>query len=125
MGGDPRRAPEKQTVGTVTTSHKMLTLQALSSSLNAGALQREAALAEERLLGDLRQSVPQNGLVHQHTIDLNVLFERREAATYLSKFSYFGPEVRNLFSSRPTGPQPGIACHCNSPSIHGQPASIT
>ena len=33
--GDPRRAPEKQTVGTVTASHKMLTLQALSSSLNA------------------------------------------------------------------------------------------
>ena len=31
--GDPRRTPEKQTVGTVTASHKMLTLQALSSSL--------------------------------------------------------------------------------------------
>ena len=30
--GDPCRAPEKQTVGTVTASHKMLTLQALSSS---------------------------------------------------------------------------------------------
>ena len=36
--GDPRRAPEKQTVGNVTTSHKMLSLQALSSSLNAGGL---------------------------------------------------------------------------------------
>ena len=35
--GDPRRrAPEKQAVGTVTESHKMLTLQALSSSLIAG-----------------------------------------------------------------------------------------
>ena len=34
--GDPRRPPEKQTKGTVTASHKMLTLQALSSSLNAG-----------------------------------------------------------------------------------------
>ena len=33
---DPRTIPEKQTVGTVTASHKMLTLQALSSSLNAG-----------------------------------------------------------------------------------------
>ena len=33
---DPRRTPEKQTLGTVTASHKMLTLQALSSSLNAG-----------------------------------------------------------------------------------------
>ena len=38
--GDPRRAPEKQTVGTVTTSQKMLTLQELSSSLNAGATKR-------------------------------------------------------------------------------------
>ena len=35
--GDPRRAPEKQTVGTVTASHKMLALQALSSSLNLNA----------------------------------------------------------------------------------------
>ena len=33
---DPRRTPEKQTLGTVTASHKMLTLQALSSSLNVG-----------------------------------------------------------------------------------------
>ena len=31
----PRRAPEKQTIGTATASHKMLTLQVLSSSLNA------------------------------------------------------------------------------------------
>ena len=38
--GDPRRAPEKQTVGTVSASHKMLTLQALSSSLNAGTAKR-------------------------------------------------------------------------------------
>ena len=37
--GDTLRTPEKQTVGTVTASHrkqKMLTLDALSSSLNAG-----------------------------------------------------------------------------------------
>ena len=33
------------------------------------ALQREAAWAEERLLGDLRQSVPQNGRVHLHIIE--------------------------------------------------------
>ena len=37
---DTSRAPEKQTVGTVTASQTMLTLQALSSSLNAGAAQR-------------------------------------------------------------------------------------
>ena len=38
--GEPRRAPEKQTVSTVTASHKMLTLQALSSSLNAGTAKK-------------------------------------------------------------------------------------
>ena len=35
--GDPRGTPEMQTVSAVTASPKMLTLQALSSSLNAGA----------------------------------------------------------------------------------------
>ena len=34
--GDHPKIPEKQTVGTVIASHKMLNLQALSSSLNAG-----------------------------------------------------------------------------------------
>ena len=33
----PCRTPEKQIVGTVTATQKMLSLQALSSSLNAGA----------------------------------------------------------------------------------------
>ena len=61
--GDPRRTPEKQSVVTVTAFQKMLTLQALSSSLNAGAA---AAWAEEGLLGALLQSVPQNGRVHLH-----------------------------------------------------------
>ena len=57
--GDPCRAPEKQTVGTVTASHKMLTLQALSSSLIAGTAKGGLPCAEKRLLGALRQSVPQ------------------------------------------------------------------
>ena len=35
------------------------------------ALQREAFWAKERLLGDLRQSVPQNGRVHLHCVDLS------------------------------------------------------
>ena len=34
------------------------------------ALQREAAWAEERLLGDLQRSVPQNGRVHLHIIEI-------------------------------------------------------
>ena len=33
------------------------------------ALQREATWAEERLLGDLQQSVPQSGRVHLHIIE--------------------------------------------------------
>ena len=35
-----RKIPEKQTVGTTTASHKMLTAQALSSALNAGTAER-------------------------------------------------------------------------------------
>ena len=37
---DPRRTHEKQTVGSVTASQTVLTLQALSSSLNTGAAKR-------------------------------------------------------------------------------------
>ena len=36
----PPKVPKKQTVGTVTASHEMLSLQALSSSLNAGTAKR-------------------------------------------------------------------------------------
>ena len=46
--GDTLRTPEKQTLGTVTVSQNMLTRQALSSSLNAGA-ERGSAWDEERL----------------------------------------------------------------------------
>ena len=42
--GDPRRAPKKQTVGTVMASQKMLTLQAISPGAAKGG-----AWAEERL----------------------------------------------------------------------------
>ena len=37
MVANGRRTPAKQTVGTVKASQKMLTMQALSSSFNAGA----------------------------------------------------------------------------------------
>ena len=65
----PPGTPEKQTVGTATASHEMLTLQALQVLSMPAALQREAAWAEKRLLGDLRQSVPQNSRVHLHIIE--------------------------------------------------------
>ena len=42
--GDPRRTPEKQAVGSVTASHKMLTLQVLSSKLNAGTAGTAASI---------------------------------------------------------------------------------
>ena len=64
----PPRTPEKQTVGTVTVSHQMLALQALSSSLNAGTAKR-GCLGRGGLLGALRQSVPQNGRAHLHILE--------------------------------------------------------
>ena len=68
LSGDPPNVPEKQTLGTVVASHKVLTLQALSSSLDAGTAKRGflGGVGKEtlRLVGDLRQSVPQNGRVH-------------------------------------------------------------
>ena len=56
--GTPPKVPKKQTVGTVTASHKMLTPCKHFRALSMLALQREAFWAKERLLGDLRQSVP-------------------------------------------------------------------
>ena len=43
------------------------------------ALQRGAARAEERLLGALWQSVPQNGRVHLHIIDEGLLNDERSS----------------------------------------------
>ena len=64
--GEPRKTPEEQTLGTVTASHKMLTLRSLSSSLNAGTARR--------LLGAIRQSVPQNGRIRLHiTIHFEII----------------------------------------------------
>ena len=51
----------------------MLTLQALSSSLNAGAAKGGCLGRGERLLGALRQSVPQNGRDHLHIIEKGAL----------------------------------------------------
>ena len=49
--GTPAGEPhEKQTVGTVTASQKILTLQALSSSLNAGTAER-GCLGREKAFG--------------------------------------------------------------------------
>ena len=48
----PGKCPEKQTVGTVTASDEMLTLQALSRSLKAGTAKR-GNLDRGRRLGEL------------------------------------------------------------------------
>ena len=58
----------------MTTSHQMLTLQALSSSLRCQHCKERGCLAEQRLLGDLRQSVPQNGRIHLLGIEMIVGF---------------------------------------------------
>ena len=48
----PSENSEKQTVGNVIASHKILTLQALSSSLNAGTAKR-GCLSRGKLLSHL------------------------------------------------------------------------
>ena len=78
----PRQAPEtseKPTADTVTASHNMLVLQ------------REAAWAEERFLGDLRQSVPQNGRVHLHILELILPALLQKLVSEF--FSIFGREI--------------------------------
>ena len=66
---DPCRTPDKQTVGTVAASQNMLTLQALSSSLYAGAA-KGGCLGQGKAFGcPPAKSVPQNGRVHLHIVD--------------------------------------------------------
>ena len=70
--GDARKAPEKQTVGTVISISQNAN-PASTFKLSEGRHRKDgAAWAEERLLGALRQSVPQNGRVHLHIIDKNI-----------------------------------------------------
>ena len=76
--GDPRKALEKQTVGTVTASHEMLSLQALSSRH-----------CKEGLPGPRGESVPQNGRVHLHSTDWGGGSLRMQTASLLP----FGPEA--------------------------------
>ena len=74
--GDPRTTPGKQTVGTVTASQKMLSLQALSSFLNAGPA-KGGCLGRGEAPGRLRQSVPQNGRVRLHILEKILAFWAR------------------------------------------------
>ena len=98
----PHRTPEKQTVGTVTASHKMLTLQALSALLMP-ALQGGAAWAKERLLGALRQSVSQNGRVHLHIRDIGwqCLNQRTPAHVAGNGFTSYDASSNNHMSNSP------------------------
>ena len=57
-------------VGTVTASHRTLTLKALSSSLNAGTAKR-GCLGRVEALGCLLAICPQNGHAHLHIIDFS------------------------------------------------------
>ena len=66
------------------------------------ALQRGAAWAEERLLGALRQSVPQNGRVHLHIIDstyecLTAFFRRARFKTHRHAVYHCLKEVQKQF----------------------------
>ena len=64
---DPRRAP------TVTASYKMLTLQALSSSLNAGTAKRDC-LGRGEAFGCPPAVCPPNGRVHLHILEIRNKF---------------------------------------------------
>ena len=67
--GDPPKVPKKQTVGTVTASHEMLSLQALSSSLNAGTAKR-GFWGQGKAFGCPPAVCPQNGRVHLLGVEL-------------------------------------------------------
>ena len=82
----PWRTPDKQTVGTVTASDKILTLQALSSSLSAGTAKR-GCLGQGKAFW---QSVPQNDRVHLH------ILEKIRRLPRLSEFQK-NPRVRKNF----------------------------
>ena len=78
--------PEKQTVDTVTASHKILTLQALASSLN-NSTAKGGRLSRGKALSHLQQSVPQNDRLHLFGIDL---WGRPQlVGTFYPKFSHF------------------------------------
>ena len=53
------------------------------------ALQREAFWAKERLLGDLRQPVPQNGRVHLHGAEVSVCLRLSTVARVCLRLSTF------------------------------------
>ena len=63
--GDPRRTPEKQTVGTVDSMSKNAKPASTFELSQCRPRKGGAAWAEERLLGALRQS--ENGSVHLHS----------------------------------------------------------
>ena len=64
-----RGTPEKQTAGTVTASHKMLTPASTFERSHCRHCKERLPGPRRGLLGDLRQSVPQNGRVHLHIVD--------------------------------------------------------
>ena len=81
--GDSCRAPEKQTVGTVTASHKMLTLQALSSSLNADNAKRGLPGPRRGFWVPSGSLSPKNGRVHLHIIETQLFFSNFSGTTGL------------------------------------------
>ena len=69
--GDPPKVLEKQTVGTVSISQNAN--PASTFGLSQCRHCREAFWAKARLVGDLRQSVPQNGRVHLFSVEIRIL----------------------------------------------------
>ena len=94
--GNPQKTSEKRTVGTVTASHDMLILQALSSSRNASRHSKD----NERLSGPrkVRQSVPQNSETGQIRFG-GVRFQTPNSVSFLGLTEFRG--ANSVSSSRP------------------------
>ena len=69
----PGEPHEKQTVGSISQNANPASTFELSQCRHC---KERLPWAEERLLGDLRQSVPQNGRVHLHIVDTFICLQK-------------------------------------------------
>ena len=110
---NPSENPAKQTVGTVSASHKVLTLQALSNSLNAGTAKR-GCLGRGEALGSPPAICPP---------------ERPRPFTHYrkSKSTPFSRTGSAVFWFGLLGQAPNIAsnCSCKAPLRHSRQRQAT
>ena len=83
------------------------------------ALQRDSTSAEERLLGDLRQSVPQNGRIHLHIIELLGIVLVLALVASIPTCHEVGALRPSLWFACLTAWQPTDLCSCMSDILNG------